>query len=91
MNLDSYYFILHAYDKLGRRLYGRDWTGQEVWLGDLESPESLEQLRKPHEDALVKLDQRQDELEAKLAATVSQRAIDTINSELENLFRERAE
>jgi hypothetical protein len=27
--LDHYYFLLHAFDRLGRHLYGEEWTGDE--------------------------------------------------------------
>ncbi len=46
---DQYYFLLHAYDVLGRHLYGPDWTGQELKETPLDAPEIVEQMRAPLE------------------------------------------
>ena len=63
--LENYYFLLHAFDVLGRRLYPTDWTGDEFDQRDMEAPGEVAAKLKPVDEKLAEIDA---ELEANAAA-----------------------
>lgn len=52
-DLDDYYFLLQAFDRLGRHLYRDDWTGMEAFSSPSDDPDIL---KNQHEDLDDQLD-----------------------------------
>lgn len=81
MNYEHYYFLMHAFDRLGRRMYPDDWTGNEIGCSDLKNPKEIEGERAPLEEQLAALDERYIELEAMIKKTVEAKIIEECKEE----------
>jgi ribosomal protein S24E len=88
---DQYYFLLHAYDVLGRHLYGTDWTGQELMEARLDAPEVVEQQRAPFERRIAEVNARHDEIRAAIRREIKEELVTALRQESEALFVERAQ
>mgnify|MGYP007053800158 CR=1 FL=1 len=51
-DLDDYYFLLQAFDCLGRHLYREDWTGMEAFASPSDDPDILKNQHKELDDQL---------------------------------------
>ncbi|WP_373085290.1 hypothetical protein [Sneathiella sp.] len=51
-DLDSHYFLLQAFDRLGRHLYRNDWTGMEAFAAPSDDPAILKTRHKELNDQL---------------------------------------
>ncbi|MZR30237.1 hypothetical protein [Sneathiella litorea] len=51
-DLDNYYFLLQAFDRLGRHLYRSDWTGMEAFASPSDDPVILKNQLKELDDQL---------------------------------------
>ena len=89
--LDQYYYLLQAYDALGRRLFGREWTGQDLLQPRIDPPEILAERRAPLEQKLKAIDARDDEGAAAMQRLMSEEERDRLKEEKAALFAERAE
>jgi hypothetical protein len=88
---DRYYFLLHAYDVLGRHLYGTDWTGQELMAARLDAPEVIEQKRAPFESRIAAVNARDDEIRAAVGRETKEELVAALRQESEALFVERVQ
>lgn len=59
---EHYHFLLDAYDRLGKHLFGPEWSGQEIQLSPVPPPEKLEESRRPLENKIAAFDARLAEL-----------------------------
>jgi len=55
-DLDQYYFLLQAFDQLGRHLYRAEWTGREAFAAPAEDPEILASKYRELQDKLDQID-----------------------------------
>ena len=58
---NNHYFLLQAFDLLGRKLYPDSWAGNEYESRDVPSPEELLELRTPIEQEIAKQERLWDE------------------------------
>lgn len=45
-DLSAYYSLLDVFDRTGRLMFPKDWTGEEAWARDSENPEPIKERRK---------------------------------------------
>jgi len=45
-DLSTYYSLLDVFDRTGRLMFPKDWTGEEAWARDSENPEPIKERRK---------------------------------------------
>lgn len=87
--IESYYFLLHAFDVLGRRLFGEEWTRQEYRQAPLPSPEEVTAERAPLEQRIAELDARQEEIEQDIGRSLSAGQLDSLKGDKAALITER--
>jgi hypothetical protein len=51
-DLNNYYLLLQAYDRLGRHLYRNEWTGREAFSSPSDDPDILKAKHKELDDQL---------------------------------------
>ncbi|MCC3306606.1 hypothetical protein [Sneathiella sp. HT1-7] len=51
-DLDNHYFLLQAFDRLGRHLYRNDWTGMEAFASPSDDPDFLKTRHSELDDQL---------------------------------------
>jgi hypothetical protein len=88
--LEEYYSLLHAFDRLGRRLYP-DWTGDEFEEQPIDAPEVVTAKRVPLEARLAEIEVEQDKLRAAILATTVKSQIDALEEKKSALFGERVD
>jgi len=62
--LGEYYSLLHAFDRLGRRLYPTEWTGEEFEQRYVPSPEEIASVREPIDRSLAAIAAEQERIRA---------------------------
>lgn len=62
MDYEHYYFLMHAFDRLGRRMFPDDWTGNEIHTSNLRSPDEIEKELEPYVKESKALEARFNEL-----------------------------
>ena len=91
MNFDDSYFLLHAYDVLGRHLYGSDWEGNEFKQAPVPSYEEVETIRKPYQDTLKKISERLTDIQDTLSKTIKEDEISRLSREEKELLWQSGE
>lgn len=91
MNLDHFYLLLHAFDKLGRHIYGGQWHGDEAWAPQRKSPEEVSADRQPIDDELFGIAERQSVITARIAKTIDGAEITSLEEERAALYDRRGE
>ena len=89
--LEEYYFLLHAFDRLGRRLYPSEWTGDEFEQSPMNSPEVIAARREPIEKGLSEIGLEIDAARAAIARTTDEAEIAAHKERLPQLFEERSD
>ncbi len=91
MPVGSYYLLLEAYDLLGRRLYGRTWTGTEITARPLRPPEEIAAEHEALTRRIEALDARLAELSAEQMRLVQEDALADNERKREALLHQRQE
>jgi hypothetical protein len=86
---DLYYVLREAYDRLGHRLYGDQWTGEEINETRLEPPGVIEAIRAPIEARLVAIVEELKSEEEQLGKSPDAQVVARSKAKIEALFRER--
>lgn len=68
MYWNNHYFLLQAFDLLGRKLYPDSWTGTEYESREVPSPEELQNVRTPIEREIKEQEAIWEEAEKELKA-----------------------
>ena len=89
--LDQYHFLLQAYDRLGRHLYGAEWTGQEILQPRLDPPEDVQVQREPLERQIGEVNAREDKIRAIISVTTDETLIAALEHEKGDQFSKRAQ
>jgi hypothetical protein len=86
--LEDYYFLLHAFDRLGRRLFPQ-WRGDEIAQRCIDPPEVVAAAREPHETRIKEIYAEHDKLEA-INAKITDEAKTAANKQtMKGLLEER--
>jgi hypothetical protein len=88
--LEEYYSLLHAFDRLGRRLYS-DWTGDEFEQRPIDAPDVITSKRAPLEARLAEIEIEQNKLRAAIRASLDKSQNDSHEEKITGLFAERVE
>lgn len=89
--VDDFYFLLHAFDRLGRYLFGESWTGQEFKSRSLPTPDEVAADRAPLEAHREELDGRLRRIDEALSRAILQADIDRLKGERAALILEQTE
>lgn len=89
MNFDLHYFLMHAYDRLGRRMLPDTWTGNEISAYEPEPLEERRAKRAPLEVKLSKIDDLIEALKVEKSGSLKQDVKDRCNSKIKTLISER--
>ncbi|MRG73928.1 hypothetical protein GH722_19390 [Alphaproteobacteria bacterium HT1-32] len=91
INFDDYYFLLHAYDVLGRHLYGDGWDGTEYKQDSVPSPSEVDEKRKPHIESIQLIEPRLNEIAKAISKEVRAEAIHKLKTEEADLLARRGQ
>ena len=96
-DLDDYYFLLQAFDRLGRHLYRNDWTGMEAFASPSDDPAILKAAHKDLDDRLdaiglelTGLRQRGDRLETGAEKEQIDQRLFELQKQEQELFNRRS-
>jgi hypothetical protein len=85
---EDYYFLLHAFDRIGRRLYP-EWTGDEFDQRSIPSPEVIASEREPLEKRLPEIGAELDAVAAEIRGSLKESEIAEYKGREAQLFEER--
>lgn len=88
---DSHYYLLQAFDRLGRHLFGEEWTGQEFQARPTRKPEAVAAEAAPIEARLAEIQKAQNALTEAKRRTTNADEVARLADELERLEMERRE
>jgi hypothetical protein len=86
--LENYYFLLHAFDVLGRRLFS-GWTGDEIVQRFIEPPEAVAAAREPYENRIAAIYAEYDERNAAIGRITAGDEIAAHRKAMAQLLEER--
>ena len=85
------YLLNEAFELLGRKLYGTDWTGGELGAQEWPSPDDWNGKRHRLQSTVAALDHDIQELEDQRPRTVNESEVKVIEDRLRKLRDKRAE
>lgn len=88
--LESDYFLLHAFDRLGRHLFDHDWTGREFRAREVPSPDDVAAQQADLELQLAALNTAIEDADQAIARSVDAEEILKLKEKKEALITERA-
>lgn len=90
-SLDAHYFLLHAFDRLGRRLHGDEWDAQEYKVAPCRSPEEIEAQRRELQNGLDEIAAKIDALNGQIGKTVNADEIASFKQRMDELEAARTD
>lgn len=82
MNYDNFYFLAHAFDLIGRRLFPEKWSGNELGYPDRPSPDEVAKTRAELEEQERSLQGLRRDLNMKLESENASNLADEIRAEI---------
>lgn len=86
MPLPNRYFLLEAFEILGRHLFGDDWKGDEIYGQVMPDADETLAERKDKEAKVAVLDERISDLSDRISRTVKESEIAALNAEKAELM-----
>jgi hypothetical protein len=72
LQIRKHYLLSEAFELVGRRLFGRTWTGTEYAQRPTPSPDEIAATREPYETSLTNLSRDLTEIESQIARSLDQ-------------------
>lgn len=88
---EQFYFLLEAYDRLGARIFGHTWTGNEIIERPTKSPDEVFEERQPLEVEIKKIDTKVARLQSKASAVISGDGLAKIDRQKKSLLAKRSD
>lgn len=86
---DSLYPLLWAFDRLGERLFGNTWDGNEYQRKQIESPDDIEAKRTPLEVQLAEFDRKEQTHRTSIKRSLKEAVIHRHQSAIAKLIEQR--
>ena len=85
------YTLADAFNALGVRLYGPQWTGYEVWRDRVENPTPTLEARAPLEDEVEQVTTQLSTKYREQKEVEGRKEIHRVNNEIDNLRRRQSD
>tara|TARA_R110002012_G_scaffold240677_1_gene414887 strand:+ start:232 stop:1038 length:807 start_codon:yes stop_codon:yes gene_type:complete len=86
-----YFFLEETFDMLGRRLYGSEWTGNELIAVTVESPQAIEEKAAPLVQAIADANAEIVAAQDEIASTVDAAKVETLTARITDLENRRGQ
>ncbi|MDK9721940.1 MAG: hypothetical protein OEL53_12240 [Rhodospirillales bacterium] len=88
---NSHYFLIEAFQLLGKRLFGPEWQEDELNAPRLEAPHIVAAQRAPLEAEIAELDNLVSGIDQSISRNIDMKAIEAFQEERANHFARRQE
>jgi hypothetical protein len=85
------YLLSEAVELIGRRIYGGEWSGSELYARPCPSPEELAEARKPFEGELAEADAALARIQQRIRSTLSEEETKRLLEQKEAAISRRVE